>query len=215
MTERRSRRHFLGTCLMAGVALPGLASSALVITPGQTEGPFYPTIKQNDKDADLTRIEGHSNQAKGEVVIVTGQVLDPDGTPLTNAVVDLWQANTHGRYSHQRDPNPAPLDPDFQGWAIVSTDQNGEYRCRTIRPGAYPVSDEWTRPPHIHFKVSQRGYHEITTQMYFEDEPLNTPDRLLKALTVDQQQAVIARAQSIEDAEATALFRFDVVLKPV
>lgn len=215
MTHRTNRRQFLGLSLLAASALPALGKAAMQVTPAQIEGPFYPLRDQADKDADLTRIKGHDQRASGEVVIISGQVSNAQGVPIADAVVDLWQANSHGRYSHERDPNPAPLDPDFQGWAILRTDAHGQFRCRTIRPGAYPVSEEWSRPPHIHFKVSRRGYREITTQMYFEDEPLNDSDRLLNELSADEQNSVIARILPGDASDFATQFRFDVVLKSV
>jgi len=124
--------------------------------------------------------------------------------------VDIWQANAAGRYAHERDPNPAPLDPNFQGWAILKTDGEGRYRFKTIKPGAYPVSENWTRPPHIHFKVSRRGYREITTQMYFEDEPLNNVDNLLNELPDDLRPTLIATRESKFEP-----FQFNIVLAKI
>lgn len=78
-------------------------------------------------------------------------MLDEEGKAVGGALVDVWQAKVHGGYDHEADPNPTPLDPNFQGWARFTTDAEGRYRFKTIRPGAYAVSGEWTRPPHIHF----------------------------------------------------------------
>ena len=210
--KKLSRRSFLvsGTILGAGATVAGCASAETGTTPAQTEGPFYPVAEQADKDADLTKVEGRTESASGEVVLVEGRVLGTDGTPLANAVVDVWQANAAGRYAHEQDPNPAPLDPNFQGWAIITTDAQGRYGFKTVKPGAYPVEDGWARPPHIHFKVSRRGYKEVTTQMYFEGESLNEVDRILTALSADQQKMVVAR-RSAEDAP----YQFDVVLEKV
>ncbi|MEJ2399920.1 MAG: protocatechuate 3,4-dioxygenase, partial [Xanthomonadales bacterium] len=104
---------------------------------------------------------------------------------VAGALVDIWQANALGRYAHEDDPATAPLDPNFQGWGMVKTDADGRYSFTTIKPGAYAVSSGWSRPPHIHFRISRRGYHELTTQMYFADESLNEKDRLL--LSVDEE----------------------------
>lgn len=208
-----SRRDVLGATAVAGtgIALGAAASpAALNVTPPHTEGPFYPIADQSDKDFDLTRIGDDDVAADGEIITVAGQVLDDAGTPIVDAVVDIWQANAAGRYAHERDPNPAPLDPHFQGWAILKTDGEGRYRFKTIRPGAYPVDNNWTRPPHIHFKVSRRGYRDITTQMYFENEPLNDVDQLLNALPQDLQPTLIAKRDN-----DTAPFHFDVVLAKV
>ncbi len=219
MKNRITRRRFIGAAL-TGVAAAGTATASNnpghAVTPPHTEGPFYPIHEQSDRDADLTRLQGHSSQAAGEVVIVLGQVRDTDGQPIAGALVDVWQANTHGRYAHERDPNPAPLDEAFQGWAILTADDAGWFRFKTIVPGAYPVSDSWTRPPHIHFKVSRRGFREITTQMYFEGQSLNDVDRLLNDLPSEQQKTLIAQRSSIsDDPDTDQLYRFDVVLAAV
>lgn len=210
--KQLSRRSFLvtGTILGAGSSIGACASAESIPTPAQTEGPFYPVAEQDDKDTDLTMVKGRSDRASGEVVLVEGRILDTDGNPLANAVVDVWQANAAGRYAHERDPNPAPLDPNFQGWAIMTTDADGRYGFKTVKPGAYPVEDGWDRPPHIHFKVSRRGFKEVTSQMYFEGEPLNDIDRILNALSEDQREMVVARR-----LENSAPFTFNVVLEKV
>lgn len=90
-------------------------------------------------------------------------MLDEAGQPVADALIDVWQTNSHGRYVHEADANPAPLDKNFQGWAKLKIGPDGRYRVKTIKPGAYPVGDGWSRPPHIHFKVARRGIHELTT----------------------------------------------------
>jgi protocatechuate 3,4-dioxygenase beta subunit len=155
-------------------------------------GPFYPVEKPLDQDADLTAIAGKSGRAEGLVVHLMGRVLDSRGRPVPGARIEIWQANTHGRYSHPADTNPAPLDPNFEGFAVQVTDDEGRYRFKTIKPGAYPVTDNWTRPPHIHIDVSGRT-GRVLTQMYFENEPLNDVDRLLQSAR--SQQALIAQYQ--------------------
>ncbi len=204
-----SRRQFLGGGSLVGAAFALSASERTMhaATPSQTEGPFYPIIDQEDKDVDLTRIGNSEQLAEGEIITVEGFVVDRSNKPIPNAKVYVWQANAAGRYAHERDSNPAPLDPNFQGWAITQTDTQGRYHFKTIKPGAYPVSQDWTRPPHIHFKVSCRGYEEITTQMYFADEPLNEVDALLNKLSKDQRKSLIATQMSIETS-----FQFNVVL---
>lgn len=213
MSDRhsKSRRQVLGTALGA-VALAATARAGEP-TPAQTEGPFFPIHDQPDKDADMTRIAGHEQQAKGDVVVVRGRVLDQDGAPVAGAVVDVWQANAAGRYAHERDPNPAPLDPDFQGWAKLVTDDDGRWSVRTIVPGAYPVQDGWSRPPHIHVKVARRGFHELTTQMYFAGNPLNDADRLLQSVPEAQRaMLVVAFAPEADAEDATPVGRFELVV---
>ncbi len=160
-------------------------------TPTQTAGPFYPTHTQSDVDADLTIISGRTERASGQIIYVSGQVLDDDLKAVPGALVDVWQANAHGRYHHDDDPNPAPVDPNFQGWAQIRTDDDGHCGFKTIIPGSYPVDEEWTRPPHIHFKVSKRGYHELTTQMYFSGNELNNTDQLLLEIPESERGKVV------------------------
>ncbi len=94
------------------------------------------------------------------------------------ASLTIWQANTFGRYVHPNDFNPAPLDPNFVGFAAIRSDKDGRYRIKTVKPGPYPVGPDWTRAPHIHLEV--RGqFDRLVTQMYFPGEPLNASDRLL------------------------------------
>jgi len=207
-----SRRQFLrgGTLAGAAFGVAAAGQSLLKVTPSHTEGPFYPIVEQDDKDSDLTMYGDSEAPANGETITVKGLVLDDLNQPIANAVVDVWQANAAGRYAHEQDSNPAPLDPNFQGWAIIKTDDDGRFRFKTVKPGAYPVSESWTRPPHIHFKVSRRGYKEITTQMYFDGEPLNTVDRLLNQLPDDLQSTLIATRKSKDEP-----FQFNVVLAKV
>jgi protocatechuate 3,4-dioxygenase, beta subunit len=208
-----SRRHALqlGLGLLALGAFP---RSAAGVTPAQTEGPFFPLHAQDDTDFDMTRIAGHHQAAEGEVVVVEGTVRDEAGAPLAGVLIDIWQANRHGRYAHERDPNPAPLDPHFQGWAQLRSDAEGRYRVRTIIPGAYPVSAGWSRPPHLHFKLALRGYHELTTQMYFAGQPLNARDRLLNAVP-EGERAQLVVAFAAVDGDSAPHGRFELVLRAV
>lgn len=214
-----SRREFLGAGL--GVAatatiIGGAAkASATGVTAPVAEGPFYPIHKQSDRDADLTRFDGSGERAEGELVIVEGKVLDDQGNPVPGALVDVWQANVNGRYHHELDPNTAPRDPNFQGWAQVLADDKGHYRFLTIKPGAYPVDENWSRPPHIHFKVAKRGHHELTTQMFFEGEPLNDVDALFLEVPEEDRAGVTAKGSqgATSDGEDALHLRFDIVLK--
>lgn len=216
-SQRLTRRTFLKTGIGAsiipitGASCSNNEGAKLLWTPQQTEGPFYPVQEQADKDVDLTLIQGKSEHAEGEVILVRGRVLDTNANPIPNAFVEIWQANKWGRYSHYKDPNNAPLDPNFQGWGQTRTDAKGNYGFKTIKPGAYPAGPDWTRPPHIHFKSSADNYYPVTTQMYFPDEELNREDRILLNLSGSDQRMVIAKRQSDNDPEP--IFIFDIVLR--
>jgi protocatechuate 3,4-dioxygenase beta subunit len=188
-----SRRVFIKRSLFAStLSLLSYSANSSSPTPKEIEGPFYPLLAQKDKDFDLTKVKDQMGIAKGQAVFIEGRVLDTNDNPIENATVDLWQANAAGKYRHPHDSNNAPLDPNFQGWAIIKSGKDGSFRFKTIIPGAYPVSETWKRPPHIHFKVTKNGYLEIITQMYFPDHELNIPDLLLKRKSKKEQTSMIA-----------------------
>ena len=191
--------------------------SNCIATPKETSGPFYPTKDQPDKDVDLTIVNGTSGRAEGEIIYVKGQVLDDKCHPVAGALVEIWQANKWGRYHHESDPNPAPLDPNFQGWGQAKTDEKANYSFKTIFPGAYPASPEWTRTPHIHFKVSKRGYHEVITQMYFAGQELNETDRLILAMPKAESEKLIVKLEHAPTSSepGARLCRFNIFLQQV
>ena len=150
-------------------------------------GPFYPVSKPSDQDPDLTQVAGHSGRAQGQLLYLTGRVLARNGEPVPGALIEVWQANAAGRYAHAGDTNPAPEDPDFQGYAKFVTDSEGRYAIKTIKPGPYPARPGWIRPSHIHFDITGNITRLVTT-MYFEGEPLHEQDRLIKASFAPQTQ---------------------------
>lgn len=149
-------------------------------------GPFSPITKPLERDADLTHLRGRRASAEGKIIHLMGRVVNPQGKPLPGIKLEIWQANVHGRYTHINDSNPAPLDPNFQVYGVQVSDAKGQFRFKTIKPGAYPTGiDDWTRPPHIHFNVT--GRHEaLVTQMYFPGEALNDKDQLLQSAAPGQ-----------------------------
>ena len=211
------RRKFLGSSTLLGLTAATasqVASARLPLTPSEAEGPFYPLVAQKDRDFDLTRIEGRDGTAQGTQIYIEGKVVDQHGNPVEGATVDLWQANTFGRYRHPFDPNTAPLDDNFQGWAIVQSGKQGGFRLKTIIPGAYPASSNWTRPPHIHFKISKSGYHELTTQMYFPDMPLNNNDRLLLSKAESERPLMIA-SKSEQQSDNLDVYHYQIVMNRI
>jgi len=217
-----SRRLALKTGIgIVGTALAGraaLAAAACALpTPRQAEGPFYPVDRQLDEDADLTRIPGATARPVGDVVYIRGRVLDASRgcAPVAGAMVEIWQACASGRYNHASDAeNPAPLDPNFQYWGQATTDAQGGYSFKTIVPGSYPADVGWMRPPHIHFKVSRRGYHELITQMYFEGERYNDTDHILRGIPRQQRPEVVVRFESAGDGfePGSRVGQFDIKL---
>jgi protocatechuate 3,4-dioxygenase, beta subunit len=178
-------------------------------TPDQILGPYFPTGQTPASQADLTRVRGAEGLARGEIVEVTGRVLNLDGEPVRGIPVTIWQANTFGRYVHVNDPNPAPLDPNFVGCIGIRSDSEGVYRIKTVKPGAYPAGPDWMRPPHIHFEIHGQ-FERLITQMYFPDEPLNACDRLLGAAL--RPDLLIATPVSSENRPHHRMLNFDIVL---
>ena len=179
-------------------------------TPREVEGPFYPVVDQADKDADLTKIYGRNGLANGQHIIIMGQVRNRSGQPVNNAAIEIWQANANGRYHHPRDPNKAPVDPNFQGWSVINSKQNGAFHFRTVIPGSYTATKNWTRPPHIHFKIYRQGYTTLITQMYFPDEALNKTDLLLSQKNAAEQSAMIAKKTGQEGN--LIIYEYNIVL---
>jgi protocatechuate 3,4-dioxygenase, beta subunit len=183
-------------------------------TPGQILGPAYPVDKPADQDADLTMIKGRPGHAEGHVIRVAGKVMTHAGAPVRGARIELWQANAHGRYTHPADLNPAPLDPNFEGYALLTTDAEGRYSFKTVRPGGYPTTADFPpRPPHIHFDIAG-ARTRLVTQMYFPGEPHNETDSALTSVDEEQRHLLLATpAASTASVEAgVQLFTWDIVL---
>jgi protocatechuate 3,4-dioxygenase beta subunit len=163
-------------------ALLAHAQSARRPTPAQTEGPFYPVQLPTDSDHDLLR-NGGLRYAKGQPAWVEGTLTDLRGRPLAGSVVEIWQCDDAGHYHHPGDGGQA--DPAFQGFGRVTTDEQGRWRFRTLRPVAYAG-----RTPHIHLKVRQGTRERLTTQMYVEGDPHNERDYLWRRLAEADRRAV-------------------------
>ncbi len=203
-----TRRRLVASALsMATVGAAGPAVAALLATPRQTTGPFYPLTKPLDSDADLVVVAGRPGPAKGTVTHVIGRVLDPGGRPVADARVEIWQCDALGAYHHPRDGGGR--DPNFQGYGRMDAGDDGAYRFRTIRPVPYPG-----RTPHIHFAVTARGFPTLTTQMYVAGDPRNERDFVLSRIADPRARAsVIVPLEPAPDVEAASLLGvFDIVL---
>src|SRR5690242_12238923 len=166
-------------------------------------------------DADLTRQS--NGEPLGQRIVVSGRVLDEDGRPVRNSLVEVWQCNAAGRYHHWRDQHDAPLDPHFRGFGKMLTDDDGVYRFVSIRPGAYPWRNHpnaW-RPAHIHFSLFGNAYAQrLITQMYFPGDPLMAVDPIFHAVPEAGRSLLIAALDLEQGIEGVALgYRFDMVLR--
>ena len=174
-------------------------------TPDQILGPFYP-VGKSPVSGDLT--EG--GNAAGPLLYLSGRVLTASGKPIAGAEVEIWQTNAKGRYDHPHDTNSEPLDPAFHGFARVTTDAEGRYAFRTVRPAAYPAAAGRWRPAHIHFKITAHA-EQLITQMYFTGEEWNDRDPWLNSAR--RKDALIVDPKPAAGREPGALeATFDIVL---
>jgi protocatechuate 3,4-dioxygenase beta subunit len=183
--------------------------------PTERHGPVFGADRLTAADTDLTR--QHGGEPLGERIIVTGRLLDGDGRPVRGQLVEIWQANSAGRYAHDQDQHPAPLDPNFTGGGRTLTDDGGRYRFTTVKPGAYPWGNHpnaW-RPAHIHFSVFGRAFTErLVTQMYFPGDPLLAYDPIALAVRDGRARARMVSSFELDLTEDNwALgYRFDIVV---
>jgi protocatechuate 3,4-dioxygenase beta subunit len=216
--KEQNRRKFL-TSLSLTVG-SGILSSSFIVPDSKTDieeckntpildiGPYGVMQYRNqaDHDIDLTQVKGQNGTAKGQHIIVFGKVTDKDCNPIKSAVVEIWSANHFGRYKHEFD-NKGEIDPYFQGWGQAVTNENGEYRFKTVFPGLYGK-----RARHIHFKISRRDYHELITQLFFEGGERNNTDFILNYLTHDEQLQV---TKELIDKDEQKQMEFNITLDKI
>jgi protocatechuate 3,4-dioxygenase, beta subunit len=178
-------------------------------------GPVFGDETVSGLDYDLT--QQHDGEPLGERIIVTGRVLDDHGKPIRNALVEVWQANAGGRYKHEVDQHPAPLDPNFSGAGRCLTDDDGNYRFITVKPGAYPWGNHenaW-RPAHIHFSVFGRAFTQrLVTQMYFPGDPLFRFDPIFNSVRDPKARALLVSDFDLETTKPdwALAYRWNIVL---
>jgi protocatechuate 3,4-dioxygenase beta subunit len=199
-----------------GKRAPQRALVPLVAGATELTGPLFGAERVRPGDDDLTR--GPHGEAVGQRIVVAGRVLDGDGRPVPDALVEVWQANASGRYHHPRDGWPGALDPNFVGGGRTVTDDHGRYRFLTIRPGAYPWGNHhnaW-RPAHIHVSLFGRSFSQrLVTQMYFPDDPLLDLDPILGSVPdpAARRRLVSAYDHDLTEPEWALGFRWDIVLR--
>jgi protocatechuate 3,4-dioxygenase alpha subunit len=176
-------------------------------TPSQTVGPFFSKALIREGWNDLA-----ARSAAGQTIVIAGRVLDGDGAPVPDALLEIWQANAAGRYNHPDDVRDTPLDPRFSGFGRAGTDAQGCFRFRTIKPGPVPGAGTSLQAPHINVSVFARGLlKRLVTRIYFPDEPLNANDPVLNSLPDATRRAtLIARPAG---GESKLDLHFDLVLQ--
>jgi protocatechuate 3,4-dioxygenase beta subunit len=197
---------------------PSMPLVDLPLTLSELTGPGPANSTITLEDADLTTNAGTGGEAIGQRIIVTGQVLDGHGQPVTRALLEIWQANAAGRYLHKQDQWPGLLDPNFLGMGRCLTNDMGIYRFVTVRPGAYPWKNHpnaW-RPAHIHFSVfGPATVSRLVTQMYFPDDPLLNLDPILNAVPGDavRERLVAAYDHTATEPEWALGYRWNIILR--
>ncbi|MFN0085555.1 MAG: intradiol ring-cleavage dioxygenase [Blastocatellia bacterium] len=207
----RNRRGFLRGMTMGAVwcVTPGAFADELTRTPRQTEGPFYPDKLPLDTDNDLLIINDGITPGLGEITWLSGRILNAQGAPMRNAVVEIWQCDNNGAYLHSKTGNKEKQDGNFQGFGRFVTGSTGEYLFRTIKPVPYPG-----RTPHIHYAVKMKGREKFTTQCYIDGHPGNARDSVLSQIKNPREKAALMSSflpmKDSRIGELTA--RFDIVL---
>jgi protocatechuate 3,4-dioxygenase beta subunit len=186
-------------------------------TLSELTAPVYGHDDIQPLDDDLTKNAVVNGEPIGERIIVVGRVLDEDNRPVPNALLEIWQSNATGRYIHKLDQHDAPLDPNFKGAGRVLTNENGEYRFLTIKPGAYPWRNHenaW-RPAHIHFSIFGTAFiSRLVTQMYFPGDPLHALDPIMNGIPDEngRKRLIASYAHDVTTPVWALGYRFDIIL---
>lgn len=206
MLDPNRRKLILGltSFLAAGASAP---VAALMPTPRQSAGPFYPVTLPLDDDNNLTEVAGQNGRAKGIISDLSGRIVDINGKPLREMRIEIWQCDANGRYRHPRETGSQPIDENFQGHGLSVTDAQGGYRFRTIRPVPYAG-----RTPHIHIAVFPRGEDPFVTQLYIAGEERNETDFLYMGVPSEKRHLVTAEFNPSTLPGAKQQARFDIIL---
>ena len=187
-------------------------------TLSEITGPLFSDIKLEPGENDLTRRAGSGKEALGERIIVVGKVLDEDERPVSNTLIEIWQANAAGRYHHPVDQHNAPLDPNFIGAGRCVTNDKGEYRYLTIKPGPYPWLNHpnaW-RPSHIHLSLFGPSFvTRLVTQFYFPGDPLLPLDPIFNSVPTKsaRERLMASYAHDVTESQFALGYRFDIVMR--
>lgn len=184
-----------------------MTKTTLVPSAEFTTGPFFPGRYVDAGANDLTRLEGRV--ARGEPIELHGRVVEVNGTPMHNLILEIWQADANGIFRHAADPRAKDADPDFFGWGRTTTDADGHYVFKTIRPGAYAMPDGKPRAPHINLLCAFSGIsRHLDTVVFFEGEAGNAADPVYCAV-----EPAALRTRLVAKREAPDRYRFDIYLR--
>ena len=152
----------------------------------------------------------------GQKIIIKGKVINRSGNPLKGIIIEIWQANAAGKYRDKNDTHDAAIDPNFLGYGATKTNSNGDYKFKTILPGAYPWGNHknaW-RPKHIHFSIINENIsNRLCTQMYFPNDFLLNYDPIFNSIAKKYRNSLIAKFDSKNNIVPNYLvFTFDIVL---
>jgi len=180
----------------------------MIQSPSQTVGPYFAQGLLREGDQVFTNVLVSEN-TEGERIRIEGCVFDAEGRPIEDAMIEIWQANSHGRYNHPLDMQDKPLDPKFMGHGRASTDIKGNYRFETIKPGSVPGPDNKTQAPHINVIVFARGMlSHAFTRIYFEDEAANQNDSVLMSIDDEAHRNTLVATR--QEADGEVIYRFDI-----
>ena len=182
--------------------------STLPLTSSQTVGPFFgPALLREDAERHVLI----QPETLGERIRIEGRVLDGEGLAVPDAIVEIWQANAHGRYNHPADQGPAALDETFLGYGRSGTDEHGNYWFETMKPGRVPFDRGRLQAPHICVTIFSRGLlNHLATRMYFEDELANAEDPILQYVPEEQRSTLFARR---DEREGKIIYRLDIIMQ--
>ncbi len=205
-TAGRGARAARGASPEVAPMIDAAELTELGLTTTQTVGPFFERALLGDLLNVVVRPE-----TEGERIRIEGRLLDGDGNPVPDAIVEIWQANRHGRYNHPLDRRELPLDPEFTGFGRSGTDADGWFWFETIKPGPVPFDGEKLQAPHLSMIVAARGLlNHLTTRLYFADDPANEDDPVLARVPADRRRTLLARR---EEADGVVTYRLDIVLQ--
>lgn len=167
----------------------------LTPTPSQTVGPFFHLGCTGPASVGSLVTPA----SKGERVSLVCRVMDGAGQPVPDAMIEIWQANADGRYAHPEDPQQKPLDPSFNGYGRLATDEQGRCSFATIKPGRVPGNDGTLQAPHINISIFARGLlKRLATRAYFAGDPANAEDPVLALVPPDRRSTLLTRCDGTD-----------------